>query len=928
MLVERDEHLKYLDHLLNDCLMGEGRVVLIEGSAAIGKTALLHNFAERAAGSDALFLNATCARAEHSLPFGVLGQLFQSTNLPADVTDRTGRLLAEGAAKAANIGSTSDAVDPEMVQIFHSLCLALLELAADTPILIGIDDVHYADIPSLLCLLHLVRRSGSARILVVLTEDRTLQPPHSPFRAELLRQPHFHRLGLAPLSPDGVDHFLMEHLHDTVTARHVAPEFAAASGGNPLLLRALVEDYRMSGEVCGQGYGLALLGCLHRGESITFRVAQALAALGEGASPQDLGRLAGTDADAVERVVQAMTASGLLDQGRFRHPVVRSAVLDDLSDHDRSDLHRRAARQLHDQGAPATTIARHLIAAGHAVQEAWAAGLLLKASEQAVLDNQLEAAADCLRLAGQSLAGESGRAGVRAKLAQVEWQIDPSIAEKHLSSLTAAARADELAGSDRIMLIRHLLWHGRVDEAVDVFTGMRDADNEQGGTTAELRDLEYWLAFSHPSLARRRRLPARPANHGDALATPNTDPWLQAAAMLADALARGRCHEAVERAVQVLRDLHLSRTTSWGSEAALLALQVLTCADKIDIATEWCDRLRAEADTRQSPTWQAMFAGARAEIAVRQGDLVAAADHARAAITHISPKAWGAAIGLPLDSLIVATTRMGRYEEAGGLLTEPVPEATFDSRYGLRYLYARGHYYLATNHHHAALADFLSCGELMRGWGIDVAELVPWRTGAAEAWLRLGNRDRAKQLIYDQMAQPGGNASRVRGLALRLLAAISPPSRRPQPLTEALDLLEDCGDRFEQARVLADLSRAYHTLNNNRRARMVFRRALHVGTMCEAQPLCQELLSVPSDLSGAATESEEPPEDGIASLTNSERRVASLAVIGYTNLEIAAKVYVTPSTVEQHLTRVYKKLGVKRKDLPVELGAGLIRTGR
>jgi DNA-binding CsgD family transcriptional regulator len=63
---------------------------------------------------------------------------------------------------------------------------------------------------------------------------------------------------------------------------------------------------------------------------------------------------------------------------------------------------------------------------------------------------------------------------------------------------------------------------------------------------------------------------------------------------------------------------------------------------------------------------------------------------------------------------------------------------------------------------------------------------------------------------------------------------------------------------------------------------------------------------------------------GIDSLTGAERRVASLAVAGYTNREIANKLFITASTVEQHLTRVYRKLNVKyRRDLPTDLHADM-----
>jgi len=266
---------------------------------------------------------------------------------------------------------------------------------------------------------------------------------------------------------------------------------------------------------------------------------------------------------------------------------------------------------------------------------------------------------------------------------------------------------------------------------------------------------------------------------------------------------------------------------------------------------------------------------------------------------------------------------MGNYEDAAMHLTCSVPDAMFESRYGLHYLYARGHYYLAVNNRHAALADFLSCGELVRRWGLDPAELVPWRTSAAEAWLRLGNRDQAWRLIQDQLTRPGDDTSRSRGRALRLLASVSRASRRPQLLAEALDLAEDCGDRFEQARVLSDLSHAYHALDKTRRARMVFRRAFHIATMCEATPLVNELLSINS------TVTIPDDNDRAAPLTDSERRVASLAVMGYTNHEIALKLYVTASTVEQHLTRVYRKLNVKgRKDLPADMATAQGRPSR
>ncbi|WP_181789293.1 helix-turn-helix transcriptional regulator, partial [Streptomyces phytophilus] len=432
--------------------------------------------------------------------------------------------------------------------------------------------------------------------------------------------------------------------------------------------------------------------------------------------------------------------------------------------------------------------------------------------------------------------------------------------------------------------------------------------------------------WTYPPLARPngKRGVLRRSGIG-ALLTLRSDPWLGRVGALADDLARNR-QGAVGRAKQTLWDLQLSRTAAWTDEAAVLALLTLVYAGESDTAAGWCERLMAEAGRRAVPTWQALLTAVRAETAVRQGDLVAAAEHAREALTVLPAKAWGVAVGLPLGSLILATTRMGAYDEAAGYLAGSVPNAMYESWFGLPYLHARGSHHLARNHAHAALADFLSCEDLQRAWGVDVPGPVPWRTSAAEAWLRLGNRDRAKQLAHEQLARPGTGNPRTRGLALRLYAAVSPPSRRLQLLTEALELLEHTGDRYEQARVLADLSRTHYALGEHRKARLLFRQSLHVAHACKATPLAQELLLGNSEAAGAGPQADSSAE--VSELTESERRVASLAVMGYTNREIATRLYITPSTVEQHLTRVYRKLRIKRRqDLPADLWMNATRAG-
>lgn len=97
---------------------------------------------------------------------------------------------------------------------------------------------------------------------------------------------------------------------------------------------------------------------------------------------------------------------------------------------------------------------------------------------------------------------------------------------------------------------------------------------------------------------------------------------------------------------------------------------------------------------------------------------------------------------------------------------------------------------------------------------------------------------------------------------------------------------------------------------------------LGVANSFDAEPLCEELLPRGGEEPTTAAVAVATRPSRIKLLTDSERRVASLAAMGYTNREIASRLYVTASTVEQHLTRVFRKLDVKRREeLPDELGA-------
>jgi DNA-binding CsgD family transcriptional regulator len=926
LLTERDRQLDYLRQLLVESARGSGRIAIVNGLVGTGKTALLHVFSEYATAFGGRALTVVGSRAEQTVPLGLLRQLFQSVARLPELSDRITKLLDEGTRFLAH----SEAAHSQIPhQVMDALSTILLDLADQRPLLLGIDDLHYADESSLESLLYFFRRLRCARVLVVLNEAVGWELAHSLFRTECLSLPYCRRIRLAPLSRDGVAEIVDERLGQQ-RSRSLTAAWYVVSGGNPALIHALLEDCELpamaaleespdEGLAVGKAFGQAMLNCLYRCEPRLLRVCQALAVAGEGGSPALVARVVGIEPEAASQAIADLDAAGLLERGRFRHPAAASAVRGSLSPAARTEMHLKVAQCLHDGGAPATSIARQLVAAGR-ITDGREITTLQEAAESLLSDDKVEQAVACLELAHRSCADKERQATVLSMLARAEWRVNPSAVRRYLPQLVTAASGGHLRGRHAAVLIRYLLWYGRIDEARGALKsldgpGGRPAQPDSEGA-AELQYSRLWMSCSYPALAADTSPPADPA------ATKSISPLavnagMRAASVLRSILAHGAEDRWIVGAEKVLEGSRLADETA---EALGLALFSLIYAEQLGRATYWNDVLMREAGTRRAPWWQAMLAALRAEIAIRRGDLLSAKCHADAALAHVSAQSWGVAVGVPLATLVKASTAMGMHDEAASHLDQPVADAIFQTRFGLHYLHARGHYHLAKGRFYAALDDFLTCGEMMKSWGIDLPALVAWRNDAAEGYLRLGRQAQAEELVNEQLAMLGGTRSRTRGISLRLLAAASESRRRPQLLIEAAGVLQECDDRLELARVFADLSQAYHVLGDMTRARTMMRRAWHAAKECRAEMLCQELLPNLAKSNIDAPLVAPVSVDEITTLTSAERRVAVLAAQGRSNRDIAKELYVTISTVEQHLTRVYRKLKVTRREgLPLRL---------
>ncbi|MFF8452767.1 AAA family ATPase [Streptomyces leeuwenhoekii] len=894
---------------LEDCAAGRVRVLVVEGGLGCGKSALLGEALKHAAASGFLVLRSAGCPPEGRRPFDLLRQLAVDPDIPGAQRSLLQDAVGTAPSKTPNAPETPAA---------QRVRAALHQLTGAAPVVIGIDDLHHADPQSLHCLLQAVDHPRATRLLLLCTALPSGLAADPAVEAELLCQPALQRVMLGRLSLRAVSGLRAARPEPAVEALP-ADDLLAVTGGNPLLVHALLEELveshaqghtderagrrrKAAPPVIGGRFYQAVLASLSRTDSLVRHSAGALAVLGDAGCAEVNARLLGIGRAMAARGLRALEATGLTVSGRFRHPVVEAAALDTLDHDHRAHLHRRAAALLYDVGAEADEVARHLLAARHAAGP-WAMSVLRDAAEQLLMRDDVLTAISCLDLARRSCAGGPRRAEILLRLTVATRRTDPAAAEDHLAELVTELRAGRLTSNETERLGHLLLGCGRLEEATEVM----GRPGPHGDPPTPRLETGFHASALWEPLVRPRTDPEPGDEESPRPRMPVTGIW--------DLPGDGTNASASDAAEHVLRSLPLTDTTL---VIVVNAVRVLCRTGSYETAALWCTRLLGEAASRGLPGWKAQFLALQAEIALCRGLLADTEEYARQALACVPRCSRSVFVGGPLASRVFAATAMGRYDEATRQLDHPVPEALFRSVYGPAYLRARGHYYLALDRPLAAVRDFLGAGRLLRRWGIDRPTLMPWRSDAAEAFLRLCEPRRADRLLREQLARTPDDNPHVRGVSLRLRAQVADPPDRLNLLTEAVNHLKSSGDRLALAGALADLGAVYRERGESTRAGATIRRAWHLANDCGARALCERILP-----GGPGRQSS---GDGAgrteAALSGSELRVVELAANGHTNREIAARLCITVSTVEQHLTRAYRKLEIsRRQELPARLCA-------
>jgi len=339
---------------------GRSQLVDITGAAGIGKSRLLGEVCVRARRRGLTVLRGRATEYERQVPFQVFTDALADLDPHAldgfQETDAVLPLLQRSAAQQ------SDAAD--RFGLHRSTAALLARLAAPSGLLLALDDLHWADSASLELLDHLVRHAVHAPVVLAVTR-RDRQSPES-LAARLTRgvdDGTVVRLGLGPLSARDCAELAGPGLSAADTAA-----LHAASEGNPLYFLTLLQAHR--GGTTPESSSPPELGALLLEELTALTpsqrgIVEAVAVLGEHATPAMLGRVTGRSGTAFTDDVHALTHRDLLrsdPQGllTLRHPVVRTLVHESTPFLRRVDIHRLAAEELALAGVSAAERAHHV----------------------------------------------------------------------------------------------------------------------------------------------------------------------------------------------------------------------------------------------------------------------------------------------------------------------------------------------------------------------------------------------------------------------------------------------------------------------------------------------------------------------------------------------------------------------------------------
>lgn len=890
-------------------------MLCVHGPAGVGKTTLL----EQAVPADATVLRARGVESEAHLAFAALAELLHPVlDLRAGLPDAQAR--AVGAALALE-----DA--PAAPFAVAAGVLGLLAAAAEDrgPLVVLVDDLQWVDEASRSVVLFAARRLDADPVAVLLgvRDDEGLDVGD-------LDVPSLPLGGLDPATAAG----LLAADHPGL-APSVVDRLVAETAGNPLALveiPALLSAAQRAGETplpqplpLGRGleraYGRRVATLSPPAREVLLLLAAADS--GDDATGQ-ARRLLGDEAfrEAERAGLLVVTASG----AAFRHPLVRSATLAAAEPAALREIHARLAR---DPGTSRTGRAWHLAAAAVGADAA-ASSALREAGAHAQATGAFVDASAAYARAADLGADPDDRARLLLEAAACAVVAGrPTLGRELLARCEQEAR-DPLLGVDlRATRARLDGRAGRpeagADQLVAEAEGLPDDPARAGLFLLEAAAID----MAH---GRMNRMVQRAGRARDLAA-----PVLPAVAGLAEVLiaearmALGRSAEA-DAVLDAAHEQLLAFTPGSGpAEIVAMAAQSSMWVERFDRSEPLVNRLVATLRDAGLLGELVYPLAVRAQVQLRLGRLRRARADATEAVELGEAAGQETVLAYALGVLAESEALLGQDEACRAHATR---SAALAEGMGAPSTAVYGHaaltlLELGRGRPAEAVDHGLAAERIERLTDTDESAIVRYLPNLAEALWRSGDDAGARErveLLERHGARPGHTWAA--GAALRLRGALGPDAEVDERFASALAQHDPNERPFEAARTRLLHGERLRRARRPADARRPLRTALAAFERLGAEPWADRARVELRAAGGPAATTGGGPGTGgggagVEELTPQELQVALLAVQGQTNREIGAGLFLSPKTVEHHLSRTFRKLGIRRRsELSVALPAG------
>jgi DNA-binding CsgD family transcriptional regulator len=895
-LIGRERERKVLDRLLDGVRGGRGGVLVADGEAGVGKTALLEYAVEAA--RDFRIARTSGVEGEMELPFAAVQQLCSPF---LDSWDRLPQPQHEALGVAFGL-TTGTAPNPFLVGL--AVLGLLSEAAEERPLLCVVDDAQWLDRASARALAFVARRLLAEKIALV-------------FAA---REPGDLLAGLPELHVLSLGHrdarTLLESALPARLDEHVLERLVAETRGNPLALLELPRG--LSPAQLAGGFGLPVAVPLSASieESFTGRLANLpgdarrflLVAAADPVGDPALVWRAAQQLGIPESVAETVEADGLLELGArvvFRHPLVRSAVYRAAGLKERRAVHRALAEATDLQIDPA--------------RRAWH-----RAQAASMPDEDV--AAELERSAGRAQA-RGGSAAVAAFLERAA-ALTPEPTHRAQRLLVAAGAMRDAGALEAALGLLVDVEAEVLDELgrarVDLLRGQIALEQRRGGDAGRL----FLTAASRlepidPELARETYLDALAGAMASDVEVVGGAPAVAAAARAAPP------GTAPPRSVDVVLDAFAIRLTDGYAAAAPTLARALELLLAIDVSNDDVGRWLSPSSGRNGnivalEMWDDealhLLAARQVQVARDTGALVhlqfalsflarshmLAGELAAATLMINEARLIAEATGNPalVNAPMILAAWRGHEAQASELIRATSEEAA--ARRWTSNNYARSVLYNGLGRHDAARdAAWEAFQPDPIGYG---TYLVPELAEAASKTADRGLLESALEWLADRTRVissrwASGIEARVRGL-------LSEGEVADSLYRQSIEHLSGTRLRLELARTHLLygewLRRQRRRLDARKHLRTAFEAFTTMGAEAFAHRAERELLAT-SERAGKRT------VDTLDQLTPQETQIARLAANGHTNREIAAQLFISPSTVEYHLRKAFRKLDVKSR---------------